>query len=72
MTRARRWTMLLLGGGMLTATLLVAFVAMRPTGGLWDQLLIGQRPPRAEASSSQADAPLATVRLAVEGMVCYG
>jgi hypothetical protein len=64
--------MMLVGGGMLTAVLLVAFGAMRPTGGRWDQLLIGQRSQRAEASSSQAHAPLATVRLAVEGMVCYG
>jgi hypothetical protein len=72
MRRARRWTIMLLGGGMLTAVLLVAFGAMRPIGGLWDQLRIGQSPQRAEASPSQANAPLATVRLAVEGMVCYG
>jgi hypothetical protein len=72
MTRARQWTMLLVGGGMLIATLLVAFGAVRPTGDLWDQLCIGQGPQRAEASPSQAHAPLASVRLAVEGMVCYG
>jgi hypothetical protein len=57
---------------MLTAVLLVASGAMRPTGGLWDQRLMGHPPQQAEASPSQAHAPLATVRLAVEGMVCYG
>jgi hypothetical protein len=72
MGRGRRWTMMRLGGGMLIATLLVAFAAVRPTGGLWDQLRMGQGVPRAEAVPSQANAPLATVRLAVEGMVCYG
>jgi hypothetical protein len=72
MKRARQWTMIGLGGGMLTAVLLVAFGAMRPTGGLWDQRLIGQSAQQAEAAPSQANAPLATVRLAVEGMVCYG
>jgi hypothetical protein len=72
MTRARQWTMLLVGGGMLTAVLLVAFGTMRPARGLWDQRLIGQSPQRAEASPSQAHVPLASVRLAVEGMVCYG
>jgi hypothetical protein len=71
MRRARRWAMIRLGGEMLIATLLVALEAMRPTGGLGDQLRIGQRPQRAEASSSQANVPLATVWLAVEGMVCY-
>jgi hypothetical protein len=72
MRQARRWTMMLWGGGMLIATLLVAFGTVRPTGGLWDQLRMGQGPQRAEAAPSQANAPLATVRLAVEGMVCYG
>jgi hypothetical protein len=71
MRRARQWTMMLLSGGMLIATLLVALGAVRQTGGLWDQLRMGQRPQRAEASPSQANTPLATVRLAVEGMVCY-
>jgi hypothetical protein len=72
MRRARQWTVIGLGGGMLTAVLLVAFGAMRPVGGPWDQRLAGQRPQQAEAAPSQAYAPLATVRLAVEGMVCYG
>jgi hypothetical protein len=72
MKRARQWTVIGLGGGILTAVLLVAFGAVRPAGGLWDQYLIGQRPQQAEAAPSQAHAPLATVRLTVEGMVCYG
>jgi hypothetical protein len=72
MGRGRRWTMMLVGGGMLTATMLVAFGAVRSTGSLWDQLRMGQGLQRVEAAPSQANAPLATVRLAVEGMVCYG
>jgi hypothetical protein len=72
MKRARQWTMIGLGGGMLTAVLLVAFGAMRPTEDLWDQRLVGQRPQQVEASPGQAHTPPATVRLAVEGMVCYG
>jgi hypothetical protein len=72
MRRAWQWTVIGVGGGLLTAALLVASGAMRPTGGLWDQGLVGQSPQQAEAAPSQANAPLATVRLAVEGMVCYG
>jgi hypothetical protein len=70
MTRVRQWTMIRLGG-MLAATLLVAVGAMAQTGGLRDQRLMDQRPQRA-AAVSQANPPLATVRLTVEGMVCYG
>ncbi len=72
MTRTRQWTMIRLGGGMLAAMLLVAFGAMRHTGGMRDQLLMGYEPQRAEAAASQGNTPLATVRLRVEGMVCYG
>jgi hypothetical protein len=72
MGRGRRWNMRRLGGGMMIATLLVAFGVVRPTGGLWDQLRMGREFPRVEAAPSQANAALATVRLAVEGMVCYG
>ena len=72
MGQGRLWTMMCLGGGMLTAALLVAFAAGRPTGGLWDQPRMGQGVPWVEAAPPQAHAPLATVRLAVEGLVCYG
>jgi hypothetical protein len=72
MGRGRRWTMMRVGGGMVTATLLVASAAVRPTGGLWDQPRRGREFQWVEATPSQAHAPLATVRLAVEGMVCYG
>jgi hypothetical protein len=71
MTRVRQWTTIRLGGAMLAATLLVAVGAIAQTGGLRDQRLMGQRPQRA-AAVSQANPPLATVRLTVEGMVCYG
>jgi hypothetical protein len=71
MTRMRQWTMILLGGGMLAAMLLVVFATMGQTGGLRHQLLMGDDPQHVEASS-QGNTSRATVRLRVEGMVCYG
>jgi hypothetical protein len=49
MTLTRQWTMIRLGGGMLAAALLVALGAMGQTGGLRDQLLMGDGPQHAEA-----------------------
>jgi hypothetical protein len=37
---------------------------------LWPPWPLGRR--RSEATSSQGNTPLATVRLHVDGMVCYG
>jgi len=56
---------------MIAAMLLVAFGAMGQTGGLRHQLLMNNAFQRAEASSQGTISP-ATVRLRVEGMVCYG
>jgi hypothetical protein len=52
--------------------LLVATVAAGQTAGLFDWLVAGKGPQRSEATSSQGNTPLATVRLHVDGMVCYG
>ncbi len=51
--------------------LLMATVTHGPVGGLFDWLWTGEGSPRAERLPSQGNAPLAIVRLTVEGMTCY-
>ena len=61
-----------LGGVTLVTMLLVAGVTAAQAGGLFERLFTGEGQKRSEAPPSQVSAPLATVRLSVEGMVCYG
>jgi hypothetical protein len=63
---------MVLGGGVWATVFLVATVTAGQTGGLFDWLFIGKGVQRVEAPVSQGNAPLATVRLHVDGMVCYG
>jgi len=67
-----RWAVLVLGGGVLAMLLLVATVTDGQARGLFDWLFPGKEAQRSDASPSQQHAPLATVRLRVEGMVCSG
>jgi len=52
--------------------LLVATVTAAQAGGLFEKLFTGREAQRADTPRPQGSAPLATVRLSVEGMVCYG
>ena len=70
--RAPHWVVLVLGGGVLATVLLAATVTDGRARGLLDWLFTGKDAQRSEASPSQKNVPLATVRLRVEGMVCYG
>lgn len=67
-----RWAVLVLGGGVLTMLLLVATATDGQARGLFDWLFTGKEAQRSAAAPAQQQAPLATVRLRVEGMVCYG
>jgi hypothetical protein len=69
--RRRRRRALALSCGVFATLLLGAAVAAAPAAGLLERLFSGKAAPRTEAPS-QGDAALATVRLTVEGMVCYG
>lgn len=66
------WAVLVLGGGVVAMVLLVVTVTDGRAGGLFDWLFTGKEAQRSDASPSQQNAPLTTVRLRVEGMVCYG
>jgi hypothetical protein len=68
---SRRWLVTVLGGGVVVMGLLLATVTSRQMGGLFAQLLTGKGSPRAAGLLSQGNAPLAIVRLTVEGMTCY-
>ena len=70
--RAPHWVVLVLGGGVVAVLLLVTTVTDGRARGLLDWLFTGKAAQRSDASPSQQPAPLATVRLRVEGMVCYG
>ena len=69
--QAPRRVVRLLTGGVLATILLVTAAIGREAGGLFDWLFRGKDPQRMEVPSSQASAPLGTVGLRVEGMVCY-
>ena len=58
--------------GALAAVLLAATVVSAQAGGLLEKLFTGKELQRTEAPGSPGSAALATVRLMVEGMVCYG
>jgi hypothetical protein len=60
-----------LGGGVVAVALLIATVIHGPMGGLFDWLLTDKGSPREERLPAQGNAPLAVVRLTVEGMTCY-
>jgi hypothetical protein len=64
-------TMALVSGVVVTV-LLVATMTTGQAGGLSDWLLPGKGSQPAQAPQSPADAALASVRLRVDGMVCYG
>jgi hypothetical protein len=68
----RYWAVMVLCGGVMATVLLVATVTDGQAGGLFDGLFTQKSPQRAETAPSQGNTPLATVRLHVEGMVCYG
>jgi hypothetical protein len=59
-----------LGGGVVVMGLLLATVTSGQMGGLFARLLTGKGSPRAAGLLSQGNAPLAIVRLTVEGMTC--
>lgn len=69
--RPQRWAATVLGGGVLATVLLVAMVTAGQAG-LFDWLLPGKGAQRPQAPPSPTSASVATVRLTVEGMVCYG
>ena len=58
--------------GAFVAVLLAATVVAAQAGGLLEQLITGKGTQRTEAPGPPGSAALATVRLTVEGMVCYG
>lgn len=58
--------------GIFATILLVATVTAAQAGGLFEKLFTGKEAQRADTPQPQGSAPLATVRLSVEGMVCYG
>lgn len=60
-----------MNSGIFATLLLVATVTAAPAAGLFEKLFTSKTAPRTEAPS-QGNAALATVRLTVEGMVCYG
>ncbi len=68
----RRWAVTTLDGGIFAAVLLVAIVTAAQAGGLFERLFTGKDSQRSEAPRPQGSTPLATIRLNVEGMVCYG
>ena len=70
--RLLRLAIIVLGGGVLSTALLVVTATAAQTGGLLDRLFPGKGSQRSEGPPSQGTGPLATIRLTVEGMVCYG
>lgn len=70
--RPQHWTVTALQSGAFAVVLLAATVVAAQAGGLLEKLFTGKGTPRTEAPGSSASAALATVRLTVEGMVCYG
>ena len=68
----QRWAAMVLCGGVMALVLLVAAVTDGQAGGLFDGLFTQKILQQTEAPPSQGNTPLATVRLHVEGMVCYG
>lgn len=69
--RPLRWAVTVRRSGALATVLLVTMVTAGQAG-LFDWLLPGKGAQRPEAPRSSTSAPVATVRLTVEGMVCYG
>jgi len=59
-------------GGVFAIAVLVAAVRAAQTGSLFERLFTPKEAQCAEASTSPENAALASVRLTVEGMVCYG
>jgi hypothetical protein len=70
--RPQRRAMTALQEGAFAVVLLAATVVAAQAGGLLEKLFTGKEPQRTEAPGSPGSAALATVRLTVEGMVCYG
>ena len=58
--------------GAFAALVLVTAVVTAQAGSLLEKLFTGKGTPGTEAPGSPGGAALATVRLTVEGMVCYG
>lgn len=70
--RLLRLAIIVLSGGVLAAALLVVTATAAQAGGLFEKLFTGKEAQRAETPRPQGSIPLATIRLNVEGMVCYG
>jgi hypothetical protein len=70
--RPRRRAVTALRGGAFVVVLLAATVVTAQAGGLFEKLFTGKGTPGTEAPRPPGSAALATVRLTVEGMVCYG
>jgi hypothetical protein len=70
--RSRPWVMAILRGGTFALMLLAAVAADAQAGGLLERLLTGTASQRPDAPPPQGEGSLSTVRLTVEGMVCYG
>ncbi|MGH8057586.1 MAG: hypothetical protein ACREOH_10185 [Candidatus Entotheonellia bacterium] len=70
--RPQRRAMAALQGGAFVVVLLAATVIAVQAGGLLEKLLTGKERQRTEAPGHPGSAAQATVRLTVEGMVCYG
>lgn len=70
--RPQRHAVVALRRGVLAAVLLAATVVAAQAGGLLEKLFTGKGTQHTEASGPPGSAALATVRLTVEGMICYG
>ena len=70
--RPRRRAMAALQGGAFAVVMLAATVVTSQAGGLLEKLITGKGTPGPEAPAPPGSAAQATVRLTVEGMVCYG
>jgi ferric-dicitrate binding protein FerR (iron transport regulator) len=69
--RPRRRAVAILRGEAFAAVLLAAAVVTAQAGGLLEKLFTGKGTQRTEAPGPPGSAALATVRLTVDGMVCY-
>lgn len=70
--RPQRRGVAILRKGAFAVVVLAATVATAQAGGLLEKLITGKGSQRTEVSGVPGSAVLATVRLTVEGMVCYG